>query len=137
MIQFDSSNPLASFDMLRRSLVTVTVHCYVWWVGHVPIYNSNFHFVSTFSLFIHFCLFSKIWVTAAVCLPNFYSVISSFFLPYNSFQYLFKGLNVNLGEALQFLREYDREASTMCNRVTSAQWQFATNVTDHNRRRMV
>ncbi|XP_012258000.2 angiotensin-converting enzyme-like isoform X2 [Athalia rosae] len=48
-----------------------------------------------------------------------------------------EGLNVNLGEALQFLREYDREASTMCNRVTTGQWQFVTNVTDNNRRKML
>ncbi|XP_024941481.1 angiotensin-converting enzyme isoform X2 [Cephus cinctus] len=48
-----------------------------------------------------------------------------------------KGLNVNLGKALQFLREYDREASIMCNAVTNAQWNFATNITDLNRRKML
>ncbi|XP_046742982.1 angiotensin-converting enzyme-like isoform X2 [Diprion similis] len=48
-----------------------------------------------------------------------------------------EGLNVNLGEALQFLREYDREASAMCNRVTAAQWQFVTNITDNYRRKML
>lgn len=51
--------------------------------------------------------------------------------------FLAKGLNVNLGEALQFLREYDREASSVCSRLTMAQWNFATNITDANRRRMV
>ncbi|XP_015522926.1 angiotensin-converting enzyme-like isoform X2 [Neodiprion pinetum] len=48
-----------------------------------------------------------------------------------------EGLNVNLGEALQFLREYDREATAMCNRVTMAQWQFVTNITDNYRRKML
>ena len=48
-----------------------------------------------------------------------------------------QGLNVNLGEALQFLREYDREGSIVCNRVMTAQWNFATNITDYNRRKMV
>ncbi|XP_066588650.1 angiotensin-converting enzyme-like [Prorops nasuta] len=48
-----------------------------------------------------------------------------------------EGLNMNLGEALQFLREYDREASTMCSRAMNAQWNYATNVTDHNRRKML
>ncbi|KAJ9595075.1 hypothetical protein L9F63_013640, partial [Diploptera punctata] len=48
-----------------------------------------------------------------------------------------EGSNVNLGEALQFLREYDREASGMCFRVTSAQWNYSTNTTDFNRRRMI
>ncbi|XP_033208266.1 angiotensin-converting enzyme-like isoform X2 [Belonocnema kinseyi] len=48
-----------------------------------------------------------------------------------------EGLNVNLGEALQFLREYDREGSAMCNRVMNSQWNFATNITDANRRKML
>lgn len=51
--------------------------------------------------------------------------------------FITQGLNVNLGEALQFLREYDREASLVCNRVMTAQWNFATNITDSNRRKMV
>lgn len=46
-------------------------------------------------------------------------------------------MNVNLGDAVQFIREYDSEASAMCTRVTTAQWNFATNVTEANRRRMV
>lgn len=50
---------------------------------------------------------------------------------------LSKGLNVNLGDALRFLREYDREASFMCNRVMVAQWNFVTNITDTNRQKMV
>ncbi|CAH0551874.1 unnamed protein product [Brassicogethes aeneus] len=48
-----------------------------------------------------------------------------------------KGNNINLGEALQFLREYDSEASSMCLRVTTAQWSYATNMTDFNKRRMI
>jgi peptidyl-dipeptidase A len=44
---------------------------------------------------------------------------------------------MNLGEALQFLREYDREGSIVCNKVMTAQWNFATNITDFNRRKMV
>ncbi|KAG6444329.1 angiotensin-converting enzyme isoform X2 [Manduca sexta] len=38
---------------------------------------------------------------------------------------------------MQFLREYDREASGMCYRVTMSQWKFVTNITEYNRRRMV
>ncbi|XP_008557296.3 angiotensin-converting enzyme [Microplitis demolitor] len=48
-----------------------------------------------------------------------------------------EGLNINLGEALQFLREYDQEASAICNKVMMAQWNFATNITDNNRRKML
>nr|XP_022899695.1 angiotensin-converting enzyme-like [Onthophagus taurus] len=48
-----------------------------------------------------------------------------------------QGTNNNLGEALQFLREYDLEASNMCFRVTLAQWNYATNMTDINKRKMV
>ncbi|KAG7188772.1 hypothetical protein KM043_008390 [Ampulex compressa] len=54
----------------------------------------------------------------------------------NQSRYL-EGLNVNLGDALQFLREYDSGASSMCTRVTMAQWNFATNVTEANRRKML
>ncbi|CAK1593584.1 unnamed protein product [Parnassius mnemosyne] len=46
------------------------------------------------------------------------------------------GVNTNAAEAMQFLREYDREASGMCYRVTLSQWKFVTNITEHNRRRM-
>ncbi|XP_058794125.1 angiotensin-converting enzyme-like [Phymastichus coffea] len=55
---------------------------------------------------------------------------------YSIARYL-EGLNVNLGEALQFLREYDQEGSTVCNKLMTAQWNFATNITDHNRRKML
>ncbi|KAG5345054.1 ACE enzyme, partial [Acromyrmex charruanus] len=48
-----------------------------------------------------------------------------------------EGLNVNLGDALVFLREYDSAASLMCTRVMIAQWNFATNVTDANHQKMV
>ncbi|KAJ8687257.1 hypothetical protein QAD02_023051 [Eretmocerus hayati] len=48
-----------------------------------------------------------------------------------------EGLNVNLGEALQFLREHDREGSAICNKVMTAQWNFATNITEVNRRKML
>ncbi|XP_006609675.1 angiotensin-converting enzyme-like [Apis dorsata] len=54
-----------------------------------------------------------------------------------SFNKYLEGMNVNLGDALQFLREYDNEASAMCTRVITAQWNFATNVTEENRRRMI
>jgi peptidyl-dipeptidase A len=47
-----------------------------------------------------------------------------------------EGSNMNLGEALQFLREYDREASGMCFRVTSSQWNYSTNITEKNKRHM-
>lgn len=49
----------------------------------------------------------------------------------------FQGNNVNLGEALQFLREYDIEAARMCFRVSSGQWNYATNITDVNKRKMI
>ncbi|GBP34319.1 Angiotensin-converting enzyme [Eumeta japonica] len=55
-------------------------------------------------------------------------------LVYNKFT---NGSNTNTAEAVQFLREYDREASGMCYRVTIAQWRFVTNITEHNRRRML
>uniref|UniRef100_A0A1S4GWX3 Angiotensin-converting enzyme n=1 Tax=Anopheles gambiae TaxID=7165 RepID=A0A1S4GWX3_ANOGA len=44
--------------------------------------------------------------------------------------------NDNLSEAIQFLREYDREAAEMCNRVANAEWRFSTNATEYNKRRM-
>lgn len=49
----------------------------------------------------------------------------------------FQGTNLNLTDALIFLREYDNEASDMCFRVTTAQWHYATNMTDFNKRRMI
>ncbi|XP_045782320.1 angiotensin-converting enzyme-like isoform X2 [Maniola jurtina] len=51
--------------------------------------------------------------------------------------YLRMGMNTNAAEATQFLREYDREASGMCYRVTMSQWKFVTNITEYNRRRML
>ncbi|XP_023949107.1 angiotensin-converting enzyme-like [Bicyclus anynana] len=51
--------------------------------------------------------------------------------------YLRMGTNTNTAEATQFLREYDREASGMCYRVTMSQWKFVTNITEYNRRRML
>ncbi|XP_050669204.1 angiotensin-converting enzyme-like isoform X2 [Leptidea sinapis] len=47
------------------------------------------------------------------------------------------GSNTNVNEAMQFLREYDREASGMCYRVTMSQWKFVTNITEYNHRRML
>ncbi|XP_052864385.1 angiotensin-converting enzyme-like [Anopheles cruzii] len=44
--------------------------------------------------------------------------------------------NDNVGEAIQFLREFDREAAEMCNRVANAEWRFSTNGTEFNKRRM-
>ncbi|XP_055544079.1 angiotensin-converting enzyme-like [Wyeomyia smithii] len=44
--------------------------------------------------------------------------------------------NDNLGNAIQFLRDFDREAAEMCNRVANSEWKFATNATEFNRRRM-
>lgn len=40
-------------------------------------------------------------------------------------------------EATQFLREWENEAIASCNRVTMAQWTYATNITDYNKRQMV
>nr|XP_026490653.1 angiotensin-converting enzyme-like [Vanessa tameamea] len=51
--------------------------------------------------------------------------------------YFKMGVNTNSAEATQFLREYDREASGMCYRVTMSQWKFVTNITEYNRRRML
>nr|XP_014291052.2 angiotensin-converting enzyme-like [Halyomorpha halys] len=48
-----------------------------------------------------------------------------------------EGINTNIEEAIQFLREYDAEASAMCTRVTDAQWSYVTNITDYNKRRMI
>ncbi|XP_045508385.1 angiotensin-converting enzyme-like isoform X2 [Colias croceus] len=47
------------------------------------------------------------------------------------------GTNTNAAEAMQFLREYDREASGMCYRVTMSQWKFVTNITEYNRHKML
>ncbi|XP_048477778.1 angiotensin-converting enzyme [Plutella xylostella] len=52
-------------------------------------------------------------------------------------EYVRMGSNTNAAEAMQFLREYDREASGMCYRVTMSQWRFVTNITEYNRRRML
>ncbi|XP_061381420.1 angiotensin-converting enzyme-like [Danaus plexippus] len=52
-------------------------------------------------------------------------------------EYFRMGVNTNAAEAAQFLREYDREASGMCYRVTMSQWKFVTNITEYNRRRML
>ncbi|CAH1642884.1 unnamed protein product [Spodoptera littoralis] len=52
-------------------------------------------------------------------------------------EYFRMGVNTNSAEASQFLREYDREASGMCYRVTMSQWKFVTNITEYNRRRML
>ncbi|KAK9873973.1 hypothetical protein WA026_002324 [Henosepilachna vigintioctopunctata] len=48
-----------------------------------------------------------------------------------------QGINTNLGDALQFLREFDSEASRLCFTVGTSQWTYATNMTDFNKRRMV
>lgn len=48
-----------------------------------------------------------------------------------------QGLNTNLGEALIFLRDYDTEASNVCFKVANAQWNYATNMTDINKRKMI
>lgn len=34
------------------------------------------------------------------------------------------------------MREFDREAAEMCNRVANAEWKFSTNATEYNKRRM-
>lgn len=61
-----------------------------------------------------------------LCLKMFFCILSHL-----------KGLNVNLGDALLFLREYEKEASLKCTTMTTAQWNFATNVTEANRQKMV
>ncbi|KAG5890660.1 hypothetical protein JTB14_034948 [Gonioctena quinquepunctata] len=48
-----------------------------------------------------------------------------------------RGTNINLQDAIQFLREYNQEASEMCFRVNAAQWQYSTNMTDLLKRKMV
>lgn len=50
---------------------------------------------------------------------------------------LLQGTNGSLDDALHFLREYDKSASEMCFRVASTQWNYSTNMTDFNRRRMI
>ncbi|XP_058451314.1 angiotensin-converting enzyme-like isoform X1 [Malaya genurostris] len=44
--------------------------------------------------------------------------------------------NDNLSNAIQFLRDFDREAAEMCNRVANSEWKFAINGTEFNQRRM-
>ncbi|KAK8746314.1 hypothetical protein OTU49_017362, partial [Cherax quadricarinatus] len=48
-----------------------------------------------------------------------------------------EGSDTNEIEAINFLREYDKEASTMCTRFMEASWDFNTNVTETNRRKML
>ncbi|XP_047368061.1 angiotensin-converting enzyme-like isoform X2 [Vespa velutina] len=67
----------------------------------------------------------------------FFFLFIFLFIYFFSFFLSFKGLNVDLGEALQFLREYEREASSMCTRVMTAQWNFGTNVTESTKRKML
>lgn len=50
--------------------------------------------------------------------------------------FISQGTNDNHIEALEFLRDFDREASEMCTRVASSEWRYATNSTDYNKRRM-
>ncbi|XP_028158444.1 angiotensin-converting enzyme-like [Ostrinia furnacalis] len=65
-------------------------------------------------------------------------LLLAFFTRHVSTQDYFRmGVNTNSAEAMQFLREYDREASGMCYRVTISQWRFVTNITEYNRRRML
>lgn len=42
-----------------------------------------------------------------------------------------------MGEATQFLREWENEALVICNRVAVAQWMYATNITEYNKKQMV
>lgn len=42
----------------------------------------------------------------------------------------------NLNEAIEFLREFDREAASICNSVATSEWKFTTNSTEYNKRRM-
>ncbi|KAG0692756.1 Angiotensin-converting enzyme [Chionoecetes opilio] len=48
-----------------------------------------------------------------------------------------QGTNTDQTAATRFLEEYDGEASVMCNRFMEASWDFNTNVTDFNRRKML
>lgn len=45
-------------------------------------------------------------------------------------------LNTNIQDAIFFLKEFDREAAEMCNRVANIEWKYATNSTEYNKRRM-
>ncbi|XP_042221531.1 angiotensin-converting enzyme-like isoform X2 [Homarus americanus] len=48
-----------------------------------------------------------------------------------------EGTNTNEVEAINFLRQYDREASIMCNRFMEASWDYNTNLTSFNKRKML
>ncbi|XP_047493247.1 LOW QUALITY PROTEIN: angiotensin-converting enzyme-like [Penaeus chinensis] len=48
-----------------------------------------------------------------------------------------EGPNTNEAQAINFLRQYDTDAATMCNNFMEASWDFNTNVTSFNRRRML
>lgn len=59
--------------------------------------------------------------------------LSSFFVPL----YEQRAPSTNsLADAIQFLRDFDREAAEMCNRVANGEWRFSTNSTDYNKRKM-
>ncbi|XP_047513996.1 angiotensin-converting enzyme-like [Pieris napi] len=64
-------------------------------------------------------------------------ILFAFYTRFACCDYYRMGTNTNAAEAMQFLREYDREASGMCYRVTIAQWKFVTNITEYNRRKML
>ncbi|KAL4104663.1 hypothetical protein QTP88_019945 [Uroleucon formosanum] len=48
-----------------------------------------------------------------------------------------QGFNTNMEEATQFLREWENEAVALCNRVAMAQWTYATNITEYNKKQMI
>ncbi|XP_050500285.1 angiotensin-converting enzyme-like [Diabrotica virgifera virgifera] len=47
------------------------------------------------------------------------------------------GKNTNVPEAADFLKDYDIEGSEVCFRVNLAQWHYATNMTDLQKRKMI
>ncbi|XP_037034522.1 angiotensin-converting enzyme-like isoform X2 [Bradysia coprophila] len=42
----------------------------------------------------------------------------------------------NINDVDDFIRDYNREAAEMCNRVATIEWKYETNSSDYNRRRM-
>jgi Angiotensin-converting enzyme len=59
----------------------------------------------------------------------------SIFFYFMVFQYK-SNTNDYLSDAVSFLREFDREASEMCNRVANTEWKYSTNSTEYNKRKM-
>ncbi|XP_063702736.1 angiotensin-converting enzyme [Culicoides brevitarsis] len=68
-----------------------------------------------------------------IIVVNINCAVSQYNVPY---YYERSPVSTSLGDAIQFLRDFDREAAELCNRVANTEWRFSTNSTDYNKRKM-